>query len=109
MRFSRRRAAGVESGTGARSARAGQPDHRSRRHYAAHEFGIGYGDRPVPAGTPVNRARNIAIGVLAAVFGVSLLANFFAPAPYAMQFRDFVSAPASDRFWLGTDELGRDR
>ena len=57
----------------------------------------------------MNRARNIAIGVLTVVFGVSLLANFFAPAPYAMQFRDFVSAPASHRFWLGTDELGRDR
>ena len=57
----------------------------------------------------MKRAHHAAVGVLVLIFAVSLLANFFAPAPYAMQFRDFVSAPASRHFWLGTDDLGRDR
>jgi peptide/nickel transport system permease protein len=57
----------------------------------------------------MKRARNIAAGVLALIFAVSLFAGFVAPAPYAAQFRDFVSESASRRFWLGTDELGRDR
>jgi peptide/nickel transport system permease protein len=57
----------------------------------------------------MNRARNIAISILGLIFAASLLANFFAPSPYAAQFRDFVGAPASRQFWMGTDELGRDR
>ena len=57
----------------------------------------------------MKRARNIAIGLLVLIFAGSLLANYVAPAAYATQFRDFVSSPASRRFWLGTDELGRDR
>jgi peptide/nickel transport system permease protein len=57
----------------------------------------------------MKHARKVAIGIVAVVFTVCLLANFLAPTSYAMQFRDFISAPASRQFWLGTDELGRDR
>ncbi|MGI8744330.1 MAG: ABC transporter permease [Bryobacteraceae bacterium] len=41
--------------------------------------------------------------------GISLLADVVAPRSYAEQSRDVLSAPPSRRFFLGTDELGRDR
>ncbi|HMD48844.1 MAG TPA: ABC transporter permease [Bryobacteraceae bacterium] len=56
----------------------------------------------------MNRTQKIAIGVLAAVTLASLAAGWIAPS-YAEQFRDFISAPPSAKFPLGTDELGRDR
>lgn len=53
--------------------------------------------------------RRAAIAVLAAIFLLSLAADWIAPAPYAKQFRDAVNERPSSRFLLGTDELGRDR
>jgi peptide/nickel transport system permease protein len=54
-------------------------------------------------------AQTIALILLALVALASLAAGFIAPASYAEQFRDSISAPPSGRFLLGTDDLGRDR
>ncbi len=57
----------------------------------------------------MRRIRGVAIAFLAAVFAVSLGANWIAPAPYAQQFRDLPDAVPSHQHLLGTDDLGRDR
>jgi peptide/nickel transport system permease protein len=53
--------------------------------------------------------RSVACAVLLLVVGVSLAANWLAPAGYARQYREAADAPPSRAHWLGTDEIGRDR
>ena len=53
--------------------------------------------------------RGVACAVLLLVVGVSLAANWLAPAGYAKQYREAADAPPSHEHWMGTDAIGRDR
>ena len=53
--------------------------------------------------------RKAAWALLLLVVGVSVFANWLAPAGYAKQYREAAGAPPSHQHWLGTDEIGRDR
>ncbi|HUO14305.1 MAG TPA: ABC transporter permease [Verrucomicrobiae bacterium] len=56
-----------------------------------------------------NLLRWLAYVLLLLVVGMSLAANWVAPAGYAKQYREAADAPPSHQHWLGTDEIGRDR
>jgi len=57
----------------------------------------------------MRRMRQFAWLLLALVVLASLGAGLWAPADYAMQFREAPNSPPSHQHLLGTDELGRDR
>ncbi|WP_220187228.1 ABC transporter permease [Pseudonocardia pini] len=54
------------------------------------------------------RAALVALGFLAVLVLVALLAPWIAPSPPQAMNLDAVSSPPSAAHWLGTDELGRD-
>lgn len=56
-----------------------------------------------------NVGRTAAWAVLLLVVGISLGANWIAPAGYAKQYREAADSGPSRQHWLGTDEIGRDR
>lgn len=57
----------------------------------------------------MRRVRQFAWLLLALVVLASLGAGLWAPADYALQFRETPNSPPSHQHLLGTDELGRDR
>ncbi len=57
----------------------------------------------------MNLWRILACTALLLVVGLSVSANWIAPAGYAKQYRDITNAGPSRQHWLGTDEIGRDR